>query len=32
MKPNRNNYRNKLKWWYDLRRYLARKAKEAEND
>lgn len=23
-KPNRNAYTNKLKWWYDLRRYTAR--------
>jgi hypothetical protein len=27
-KPNRQAYKNKLKWWYDLRRYLARKLKE----
>ena len=23
-KPNRRAYKNKLKWWYDLRRYTAR--------
>lgn len=23
-KPNRNAYTNKLKWWYDMRRYMAR--------
>jgi hypothetical protein len=23
-KPNRQAYKNKLKWWYDLRRYTAR--------